>query len=78
MKTIGELKAEMEEKYGKPIEEIAAEVMLEDLTPAEFIVIQVIVNLNHKQALDMHRDELDELNAAVFTEAPDYEGPAYS
>jgi len=74
---ISELKEKMEKEYGKTIDEIAATVPLEDLTVEEFVVIQVLINYNHKEALDIQGEHIKALEDIIFAETEEYEGPAY-
>lgn len=74
---ISELKEKMEKEHGKTIEEIAATVPLEDLTVEEFVVIQVLINYNHKETLDIQGEHIKALEDVIFAEPEEYEGPAY-
>jgi len=75
---ISELKEKMEKEHGKTMDEIATTVLLEDLTVEEAVVVQVLINYNHKETLDVHGDHIKALEDVVFAETEDYEGPMYS
>ena len=74
---ISELKEKMEKEHGKTIEEIAGTVPLADLTVEEFVVIQVLINYNHKGTLEIQGKHIKALEDVIFDETEEYEGPAY-
>lgn len=71
------MKEKMEKEHGKTIEEIARTVPLVDLTVEEFVVIQVLINYNHKGTLEFQGERIKALEDVIFDETEEYEGPAY-
>ncbi len=74
---ISEMKEKMEKEHGKTIGEIAGTVPLVDLTVEEFVVIQVLINYNHKETLEIQGERITALENVIFDETEEYEGPAY-
>lgn len=63
MKTMKQLREEIEARRGMTIDELANTVLIDDLTPEEFLLIQVMVNYNHTQVINEHTKILVELTS---------------
>lgn len=61
MKTMKELREEIEAKHGKSMEEIAQTVLIDDLTIEEFCLLQVMINFNHSDVICQHTEILNQL-----------------